>query len=81
MVMPGGRRKTRGARCECAVAGSGRACEQLGLKSVGRDDERLWQQLLLESIDKLGRAVALAVVAQHGVANVSQPGIVCPRAL
>ena len=49
--------------------------EQLRFESVGCDDERLRQQLQLESLNEFWRAVALAVIAQHGVTHVSKTGI------
>ena len=55
--------------------------EQLCFESVGCDDERLRQQLQLESLDEIGRTVALAIVTQHRVAYVSNSRIVDPSTL
>ncbi len=79
MEMPGGGRVTD--VCDTKNTCNRHACEQLRLERVRRNDERLRQQLLLESLDELGGAVAPAVVAQHWVANISQLGIDGSRAL
>jgi hypothetical protein len=63
MVMPAEWCVTRTAAC--IIRATARACEQLSLESVGRDDKSLGQQLLLESFDEVRRAVAFSVVTKH----------------